>query len=152
LLLKEVFIPFWAFDAEAESDWSASAGYRYNETETYTDDEGNSQTRSVSKTRWKPAHGEHKQSYQDWLVSAGSGLEQEWVSQIVPFDLTQATTYSPDYMAGWGAEAYSKDPENARQTGEVVGKAPVSKLKIAVAIAIALAAIGGIVAVAALKQ
>lgn len=213
--LLGVYLPFWAFDAKADSRWSASAGYNYRETEQYTDSKGQNQTRTVTKVRWRPASGEHTFAYIDWLVSASGGLHQEWVAQIVPFHLDQAKPYSPDYMAGWAAEDYSIENEQAQtlakddlniqeerkcaemvpgdthkdlrvsstftdwvselvvlpiyissytyrdkvyrflingQTGEVVGKAPVSKLKIAVAILLGLGIVGGIAAAVALTR
>lgn len=204
--LAGVYLPFWSYDVQTDSNWSASAGYRYTENETYTDSDGNLKTKKVTKTRWQPANGEHQFLYRDWLISASGGLDQDWVSQIIPFDLDKAKPYSSDYFAGWAAEEYSIDSDRGRisaeteineeeidkcakmvpgdthkdlrvstrfsdwlhelivlpiwissykykgkifrflvngQTGEVVGKAPVSKLKIAIAILAAVLGIGG---------
>ena len=213
--IQGVYLPFWAFDVQADSRWSASAGYYYYVNEEYTDNEGKRQTRKVQKTRWQPADGQHYDSYRDWLVSASGGLDQEWVGKIVPFDLAKATPYASDYLAGWAAEEYSIEPDSAQpvaeneieakersaceslvpgdthkdlrvstrfsnwarellvlpiwissyqyggkvyrflvngQTGEVVGNAPVSKLKVAIAIAIGAAVVIGGVAFAVLSN
>ncbi len=204
--LSGVYLPFWSYDVETDSNWSASAGYRYTENESYTDGDGNAKTRKVTKTKWQPARGEHQFQYRDWLISASGGLDQGWVSQIIPFDLNKAKPFTSDYFAGWAAEEYSIEADQAQitaekeinvkekekcgkmvpgdthkdlrvstrfnnwlselivlpiwissykykgkifrflvngQTGEVVGKAPVSKLKIAIAIILAVLGIGG---------
>lgn len=213
--LLGVYLPFWSFDVHADSTWTASAGYHYMVSESYTTKEGKQATRQVRKTRWEPANGQHKNDYNDWLVSASGGLEEEWVRRIVPFSLDQAKPYTIDFLAGWAAEEYSIEPGQAKtvaeeglrnreegnctelvpgdthknlrvnttfrdwlrellvlpiwissykykgeiyrflvngQTGEVVGKAPVSKLKIVIAIILGLLAAGGIAAAIALQK
>src|SRR5690606_8454905 len=56
--LAGVYVPYWTFDSDVDSDWTAQAGYYYYETETYTtrDANGNTvtRTRQVRKTRWVP--------------------------------------------------------------------------------------------------
>jgi len=121
--IRGVYMPFWAFDADADSDWSADAGYNYTEQEAYTDkdEKGNTVTkyRNVTKTRWQPARGEHTAHYEDWLISASQGLDQDWVGKIVPFQMEQAKPYSGDYLAGFAAENPSLTAAEGKVTAEV---------------------------------
>ena len=52
-----VYLPYYTYDARAESDYVGQRGEYYYETEHYKDAQGNSQTRQVRKTRWYPAAG-----------------------------------------------------------------------------------------------
>src|SRR6201987_2296805 len=46
-IVKGLYIPYWTFDAQVHADWTAESGYYYYETETYTDENGRTQTRQV---------------------------------------------------------------------------------------------------------
>jgi len=120
--IRGVYLPFFAFDADAQSSWTASAGYYYYENETYSEKDAQGQTvmktRQVRRTRWQPASGNHQAHYEDWLVSASKGLDQQWVAKIVPFRLEEAKDYRGDYLAGFGAENPSLEPDAARQTAK----------------------------------
>ncbi|MFN7132647.1 MAG: hypothetical protein ACK4N5_11240, partial [Myxococcales bacterium] len=49
-----VYLPFWTFDAHAESWWTAEAGYYYYVTVRDTDAQGRQQTRQEQRIRWEP--------------------------------------------------------------------------------------------------
>lgn len=104
-----VYIPFWTFDAWVRSNWNADAGYYYYETEYYTDQEGDRQTREVQRTRWEPAAGWRQDFFDDTLVCASKGLPAELVCKFQSFDTKQLTAYQPQFLAGWRAEAYAVD-------------------------------------------
>ena len=104
-----VYIPFWTFDAQVASRWTADAGYYYYETEYYTDSNGNQQSRRVQKVRWESAWGQRSDFYDDTLVCAGKGLPPELVAKFQTFDTKQLIPYQPHYLAGWRAESYAVD-------------------------------------------
>jgi DNA-directed RNA polymerase subunit RPC12/RpoP len=104
-----VYIPFWTFDAQVFSRWTADAGYYYYETEYYTDSNGNQQSRRVQKVRWEPAWGQRQDFYDDTLVCAGKGLPSDLVAKFQTFDTKQLIAYQPHYLAGWRAESYAVD-------------------------------------------
>src|SRR5262249_30746943 len=112
-----VYVPFWTFDAHIHSDWTAEAGYYYYETEYYTDSEGNQQSRQVQRTRWESAWGRRDDDYDDTLVCASKGLPSELVEQFSTFNTKLLVPYAPHYLAGWRAEAYAIDLQNAHNTG-----------------------------------
>lgn len=121
-LIKEmrgVYLPFWAFDADADSTWTASAGYHYTVQEPYTtrDAQGRtvSGTRSVTKTRWEPAAGSHRDRYDDWMIPATKGLALNLLNKIFPFRTEEAKAYDPLYLAGFGAERPAVRADEVRQ-------------------------------------
>ena len=58
--LHGMYVPYWTFDAQVHADWTAESGYYYYETESYTDAQGNRQTRQVQRTRWEYSSGESR--------------------------------------------------------------------------------------------
>jgi DNA-directed RNA polymerase subunit RPC12/RpoP len=116
--LGGVYIPFWTFDATVSSRWTAEAGYHYQETESYTDAQGQRQTRSVTKTRWEPASGSRTDRFDDTIVCASKGLPQSLVDRFGTWKTSELLPYKPDYLAGWKAESYAIELMPAWQTGQ----------------------------------
>lgn len=102
-----VYIPFWTFDAWVHSNWTADRGYYYYETESYRDENGNTQTRQVQRTRWEPASGWRRDFFDDTLVCASRGLPPELVAKFQTFDTKQLVGYKPEFLSGWRAESYA---------------------------------------------
>jgi DNA-directed RNA polymerase subunit RPC12/RpoP len=116
-----VYVPFWTFDAQVTSHWSADRGYYYYETEHYTETvNGQTQhrTRQVQRTRWEPASGVRHDGFDDVLVCAGRALPQDLVDKLSTFDTKQLVPYRPEFLAGWRAEAYALDLMPAWGTGQ----------------------------------
>jgi hypothetical protein len=102
-----IYIPFFTFDAHAESSWTAKAGFDYSESESYSEVENGEtvhKTRQVTKTRWESARGARSDDYDDVLVCASGGLAVPLSGAVAKFDTTALTPYSPDYLAGFLAE------------------------------------------------
>lgn len=116
-----VYVPYWAFDAEVHSDWTAEAGhYHYvTETRTYRDEKGHTRTRQeqVRKVRWRPAWGSRDDIYDDLLVCGSKGLPVELSARLEPFDTSRLVPYDPGFLAGWLAEEYSVDLNAAWRLG-----------------------------------
>lgn len=104
-----MYLPFWTYDANTASSWTAQAGYHYYVTETYTDSNGNTQTRQVQKTRWVPVNGYYEHFFDDVLVVGSNGVTQNMVEKIFPYDLADVVNYDSKYILGWGSEVYQKD-------------------------------------------
>jgi len=114
--LGGVYIPFWTFDAQVYSQWSAEAGYYYKETEI--DSEGNE--REVTRTRWEHAHGHRNDFFDDTVVCASRGLPESLVDRFQSWNTADLQPYEPRYLAGWTAESYAIDLPNAWTKGEQV--------------------------------
>ncbi|MDZ4818485.1 MAG: zinc ribbon domain-containing protein [Planctomycetota bacterium] len=114
--LRGVYLPFWTFNMLAESRWTASIGEFWYRTETYTvrvNGKTETRTRRVQETEWWPLTGEHHRYYSGYLVSASRGLPQKWADAVQPFQIAAMKRYEPFYLAGWMAEEYSLEREQA---------------------------------------
>ena len=118
--LKGIYLPFWSFSMLAESSWSAKIGEHWYRTETYTtrDSKGRmvTRTRRVQETEWWPLSGRHHKYYSGYLVSGSKGLPQSQADRIQPFQLPALKRYKPFYLAGWLAEEYSINGDQALAT------------------------------------
>jgi hypothetical protein len=113
-----VYVPFWTYDAHTHSQWWAEAGYHYYETQSYTDANGNRQTRQVQKTRWVPVNGHFGHFFDDVLVIGSQGINQSRIEKIYPFDLKQVVNYDSHFLIGWEAEVYQRDVQQGFETAE----------------------------------
>ncbi len=112
--MRGIYVPSWIFDANAQSSWTAEAGYTYYETETTTDQDGNTTEQQVERIRWEPVSGEHSGSYSDLIVSGSKGLGAEELENIGPFTLEEALFgFNRDFLAGFEAEAPAVQPAEA---------------------------------------
>jgi DNA-directed RNA polymerase subunit RPC12/RpoP len=111
-VLRGVYIPFWTYDCNTHSNWTAESGYYYYETETYSTYENGrrvTKTRQVRKTRWVPSSGMRDDFYNDELIMASKGLDYHLVFKIYPFNLQHLVPYKPDFLSGFMAEEYAVD-------------------------------------------
>ncbi|HTD91111.1 MAG TPA: zinc ribbon domain-containing protein [Burkholderiales bacterium] len=113
--VKGIYIPYWTFDAQVSADWEAEAGYHYYETETYTDGQGNRQTRQIQHTRWEYASGHLDHFFDDELVPASLGIQANHLRAVEPFPTTELVPYDPAYLSGWVVERYQIDLVAAAQ-------------------------------------
>jgi hypothetical protein len=107
--IRGIYIPNWAFDAEASSRWTAEAGYYYyiEKTEIVN---GEEKVVRVQQTRWEPASGYHEEQYLDMLESASAGLARKELAGIEPFSLEgKLTSFDGDFLAGFEAESHGID-------------------------------------------
>ncbi len=107
-ILKGVYVPFWTYDASADSEWTALSGTYYYTTETYRDSRGQIRTRQVRHIRWWPSSGRHAGAYDDVPVCASLGIPADLLAGIEPFALKAAVPCDSRLMAGWQAESYGR--------------------------------------------
>lgn len=128
--IQGIYLPFWTFDAFTSSWWQAEAGHYYYTTETYwaTGDKGQrvQRTRQVQNVRWEPASGHLQLPFDDVLVPAAKGVEEAMIQSIYPFDTANLVPYKPEFLAGWGAEAYTVDLREAWTKGQQLIKNQVN--------------------------
>lgn len=116
-----IYVPYFTFDAQAESSWTAQAGFHYTENETYEETvngETVQRTREVRKTRWESRSGTRTDTYDDLLIAASRGLPSDLASQVSSFKTAALVPYVPDYLAGFLAEESSLDLAAAWRRGE----------------------------------
>jgi hypothetical protein len=108
--LHGVYVPYWTFDADVTSSWSADAGYYYYETEHYTVQENGrsvTKTREVRRTRWVPVSGRRQDRHDDHLVCASRGLPDELARPMANFQTGQLRPYAREFLQGYSAESYA---------------------------------------------
>lgn len=108
-VVKGIYLPYWTFDAEAYSHWTAESGYHYYTTETYRDAQGNSRARQVQHTRWESSSGSLTHFFDDALVPASRGVQPGLLREIEPFATTDLIPYDAGFLAGWVVEQYQID-------------------------------------------
>lgn len=104
-----VYVPFWTYDCDVHSVWTAQAGYHYWVTQTYTTRQNGrtvTRTRRVRKTRWVPAAGERRDAFDDIHVLGSKGIDEGLADKLGEFDRSGLVPYRPEYLAGWAAEEY----------------------------------------------
>ena len=123
--IRGVYVPAWTYDAITETNYVGERGEDYWETETYTetDAQGNTvtRTRQVCKTRWWPASGHVRNTFDDLLVMATRTLPRQYLDRLQPWDLPALLPYSDDYLSGFVAESYQVAlPEGFEQAKEMM--------------------------------
>ncbi|MBA4292740.1 primosomal protein N' (replication factor Y) - superfamily II helicase [bacterium] len=109
--LKGCYIPYWTYDCFATTAYTGMRGEHYYETESYTDSDGNRQTRQVQKTRWYPASGVVFDEFDDVLVLASEHLPPRYAQAMNSWNLTTLAPYDGKYLSGFVAMRYDKGLE-----------------------------------------
>jgi hypothetical protein len=104
--VKGLYIPYWTFDAQVHCHWDAEAGYYYYVTESYTNNQGRSQTRQVRRTRWEPASGELDHFFDDEPVPATKGVNESLLRGVEPFPTKELVPYDTAFLSGFVVERY----------------------------------------------
>lgn len=131
LKLVGVYLPYWTYDSETTSDYQGYRGTHYYTTESYTDSEGNRQTRTVQRTRWSYAQGQVARFFDDVLVPASPSLDESLSAALDPWDLSGLKPFSPAYLSGLVAERYQLPLEDgfekAKQAMSVIIESDVRR-------------------------
>lgn len=107
--VKGIYMPYWTYDADTYSAYTASAGTYYYVTQTETvmvDGEPQSRTRQVRKTNWRRVSGTYSRFFDDILVNASNTAGRNLVKQVEPFRIEELVAYKPEYLSGFSAERY----------------------------------------------
>jgi DNA-directed RNA polymerase subunit RPC12/RpoP len=118
-----IYLPFWTYDTNTNTQYEGQRGDHYWETETYheTDSQGRqvSRTRQVRHTRWHSVSGTVDNSFDDVLIPATQLLSQNRLTALEPWDLNELKPYDPAFLSGFKAQRYQVDLDqgfdNAKQ-------------------------------------
>ncbi len=103
--LKGIYTPYWTYDADSDTTYQGQRGDDYTVTETYVQN-GQTQTRQVTKTDWSLASGRVQVSFDDVLVIASKTLPKQYADNLAPWNLNKLQAYRDDYVSGFTVEAY----------------------------------------------
>ncbi|MGB0424649.1 MAG: zinc finger domain-containing protein, partial [Flavobacteriales bacterium] len=116
--LKGVYVPYWTFDAQTDSEYEGQRGvYRY-ETERYqTTENGKSVTKTRQKrhTDWYFASGDVSYFFDDVLILGSNSLPRKMALNLDPWNFNQVTSFREEYLKGFIVESYSVSLESAHQ-------------------------------------
>lgn len=118
--LNGVYMPFWTYDTDTTTRYTGMRGDHYYVTESYTDSQGKTQTRSVQKTRWSGASGTVYNNFDDVLVCASHSLPAKLVHDLEPWDLASLAGYDDRYLSGFVTESYQVDLKGGFDTAKTI--------------------------------
>jgi predicted RNA-binding Zn-ribbon protein involved in translation (DUF1610 family) len=104
--MQGIYVPYWTYDAQTKSSYRGERGTVYYVTRTITRD-GKQVQEQVQKIRWSAAAGRVARFFDDVLVLASKSLPKRYTDALEPWDLTALEPYTPEYLAGFRAEAYA---------------------------------------------
>ncbi|HWS39532.1 MAG TPA: hypothetical protein VN408_43155 [Actinoplanes sp.] len=104
------YLPHWTYDAGTVSRYTGQRGEHYWVTETYQDN-GETKTRQVRKTRWYPASGTVSRFFDDVLVVGTGRVMPDHLHKLEPWPLPEAQPYRPEFLAGHETLRYEVEPE-----------------------------------------
>lgn len=93
-----VYLPYWTYDAQTTSSFTARAGY------TRTVQRGD---KKETVTNWRPVSGVYQEFFDDETVVASNRHEGTEIKSCEPFNFSKLVPYSPQVVAGFAAERYS---------------------------------------------
>lgn len=134
--LRGVYVPAYLYSAVARTTYSAQIGERYSDTETVlvpgarppigapvplpdpvlpgqrprrpARPEPQTETRTITRTEYRPLRGRHFAYITDVLVSASTGLAPHELARLQPFDYRELRRFTPALVAGFVHEEFSR--------------------------------------------
>ncbi|MBQ3990582.1 MAG: hypothetical protein II630_07035, partial [Bacteroidales bacterium] len=103
--LAGMYLPYWTYDAQTESDYRGLRGDDYTDTITVTVN-GKTETRTVVKTRWTPVSGHIGLFFDDVLIPASKTLNRKKMDELEPWDLENLVPYEEKFLSGFRTETY----------------------------------------------
>lgn len=110
--MSGVYTPCWTFDADTQSTYRGQRGTVYHERRTVMRN-GKRETINVPKVRWRSVSGQVARFFDDVLVVASTALPDRFRHGLIHWDLTRLEPYQPEFLAGFRAEAYTIELEDA---------------------------------------
>lgn len=109
-----MYVPYWTYDAKADSNYSGQRGDYYWATESYTamvNGRPQVRTRPVRRIRWTPVSGRVHNVFNDLLILASRTLPRSYTEALEPWDLVDLKPYADEYLSGFSAESYQIELE-----------------------------------------
>ena len=100
-----VYVPYWTFDADTETDYTGQRGDNYQDVEHYTDSDGNTKRRTRTRIRWSWASGNVSRHFDDAAVPASTSVLPDYLDRL-EWNFRELTSYDPAYLSGHKAQTY----------------------------------------------
>lgn len=108
---QSIYLPYWTFDADSRTNFEGQRGEDYQETEYYTDSEGNEQTRTRTETNWYNVSGETDRHFDDVPIPATTSVLPKYIERL-NWDFSGLVSYEPAYLSGHKAQVYQVSLED----------------------------------------
>lgn len=116
-----IYLPYWTFDADSNTEYSGERGEDYQETYTYTDSDGNEQESTRTETHWYPTAGETFRHFDDTPIPATTSVLPQYIEQL-KWDFGELTSYEPAYLSGHKAQTYQVTLEDGYEKFKSIAK------------------------------
>ena len=110
--LVGVYIPYWTYDSNTESNYTGARGdvYYVRQRVQYVQNGRQvSAIRRIPKVRWTPVRGRVARFFDDVLVGASRSLPRQILDKLDPWDLDALVPYNEKYLSGFSSEFYQVD-------------------------------------------
>jgi LSD1 subclass zinc finger protein len=126
--LAGMYIPHWTYDSDTNTYYTGQRGDNYTETESYTDSNGETKERRVTKTDWTYVSGNVYQFFDDVLVVASLSLPTKYMRKLEPWDLENLVPFDPKFLSGFKSESYQVDLKEGLKEAEKTMEKTIRKL------------------------
>ena len=116
--MNGIYVPYWTYDAETRTEYRGQRGKVYHQSRRVAvmiDGKRRMTTRRAAKVRWSPVRGRVSREFDDVLVLGSTSLPKRFSDALAPWDLSALSAYEPRYLAGFRAEGYGIQVEDAYQ-------------------------------------
>ncbi len=107
--INGIYIPYWTYDTNTETDYTGQRGTYYYVNESYTTTENGktvTRTRQVRKTHWTFTSGHVQDAFDDVLVLASNTLPKKYTTNLQPWKLDGLVPFNEKYLSGFRTESY----------------------------------------------
>ncbi|MFB9278306.1 hypothetical protein [Cohnella cellulosilytica] len=108
--LNGIYIPYWTYDTDTYSVYSAEVGiYHYRQVTRTRVVNGKRETYTATEryTVWHPTRGDYGRSFDDILIPASGHYNSDLLKKLGDFRLKELEGYKPEYLSGYISERYS---------------------------------------------
>lgn len=110
-----IYLPYWAFDADARASWEGEVG----EDRIVWEVDGKGRRRSRTETTWRWRSGHVDTQARGVLVPGGQRVSKRLMGRVQDaFDLDGLRGFGPDLLAGFGAQSFEIGLPEAWEMGK----------------------------------
>jgi len=125
--LQGMYIPYWTYDCNTTTWYSGMRGVAYYRTESYTDSDGNQQTREVREIQWYPCSGTVFDEFDDVLVNATDAVPSQHAQALRNWDLPDLVPYADEYLSGFRTVRYKTGLEEGFEVAKGIMESTINQ-------------------------
>lgn len=126
--LSGMYIPYWTYDCETDSNYTGQRGDYYYVTETVMVNENGKMVekrQQVRKIRWSYASGQVHNSFDDVLVEGTTSLPEDYLRALEPWALDQLVPFDERFLSGFRTETYHVDVKQGFEEAKQIMDGPI---------------------------